>query len=119
MKKWSYSKIEQEAEIKAKDMSWKANLQKLPKEILGWKREYKSRGTNYFIDGNKDPISHRDSHESWMELHWVHDAIKCRAFSFTLARLAKERFRKFLWKFILSFRDLARAFITQFLGMRD
>lgn len=70
-------------------------------------------------DGKSDPVEHLDSYKSWMELHGVPDAIRCRAFSFSLVGPTKDWFQKLKRRLISSFKELTRAFITQFLGGRD
>ncbi|WP_420914569.1 hypothetical protein [Candidatus Phytoplasma australasiaticum] len=54
-----------------------------------------------------------------MDFHGASDVIKCRAFFFTLIGPAKLWFGKMKRRSIVSFKELARAFTTQFLGVRD
>ena len=70
-------------------------------------------------DGSKDPVEHVDTFRTWMELQGVRDAIKCRAFPFTLGGPARGWYRQLKPRSISSFKDLTRFFVTQFLGGRD
>lgn len=63
-------------------------------------------------DGKLDPMEHLDSYRSWMELHRGSDALRCRAFSFSLAKSTKEWFQKLKRRSISSFKELAITFIT-------
>lgn len=70
-------------------------------------------------DGKKDPVQHLNAYKSWMDFQGFSDAIRCRAFFFTLTGSAKHWFERLKRRSISSFNELARAFLAQFIGARE
>ncbi|MDV3146722.1 MAG: hypothetical protein Q8754_02730, partial [Sweet potato little leaf phytoplasma] len=70
-------------------------------------------------DGKKDPVQHLHAYKSWMDFHDVSDAIRCRAFFFTLTGSVRHWFERLKRRSISCFKDLARAFLEQFMGTRE
>lgn len=63
----------------------------------------------------KDPKEHLDL----IDLGSNYTRFRCRAFFFTLTGTTKEWYRKLKRRSISLFKELARAFVTQFLGGKD
>ncbi|XP_022159109.1 uncharacterized protein LOC111025548 [Momordica charantia] len=70
------------------------------------------------FDGMTEPVDHLDAYREWMDIYGVSDAIRCRVFSTTLNGSARIWFRQLKRGSISSFKSLARAFMTQFVGGR-
>ncbi|XP_022158344.1 uncharacterized protein LOC111024851 [Momordica charantia] len=69
-------------------------------------------------DGSADPIDHLDAYREWADIYDIREAIRCRVFSFTLTGSARNWFRQLKRNSISSFKELAEAFVTQFVGGR-
>ncbi|XP_022147761.1 uncharacterized protein LOC111016619 [Momordica charantia] len=67
-------------------------------------------------DGSTDPIDHLDVYHEWTDIYGITEAIRCRVFSFTLTGSTRIWFQQLKRKSISSFKELARAFVTQFAG---
>ncbi|XP_058106485.1 uncharacterized protein LOC131249732 [Magnolia sinica] len=59
---------------------------------------------------------HIESFRTYMELHDASDTVMCRAFSLTLANVARLWFKQLKPKSISSFTELSDAFLTNFIG---
>ena len=70
------------------------------------------------FDGTKDPVNHLNTYKNQMELHGYQDPIRCRAFTITLKGSALARFNRLPPSSISSFRELAIAFVSHFIGAR-
>ncbi|RYR07687.1 hypothetical protein Ahy_B05g075096 isoform A [Arachis hypogaea] len=70
--------------------------------------------TDMKYDGTKDPQEHLTTFEARMNLEGATDAIRCRAFSVTLAGPAIKWFNALPNGSITSFHDISRKFMAQF-----
>ncbi|XP_022150035.1 uncharacterized protein LOC111018307 [Momordica charantia] len=71
------------------------------------------------FDGTVDLVDHLDAYREWMDIYGVSEAVKCRVFSTTLSGSARVWFRQLKRGSISSFKSLAKAFVTQFIGGRS
>lgn len=65
-----------------------------------------------------NPLEHIGFYHVWMEFEAAEDAIMCRAFPLMLGGVARAWFRSLRPEAIELFKQLADAFVTQFLGAK-
>lgn len=72
--------------------------------------------TMELYDGGRDPLKHLDTFKTHMTLHGYPGEVACRAFPWTLKRLAQVWFGSLAPGSINSFNELAQIFLTQFMS---
>ena len=70
------------------------------------------------FDGVKDPVNHLNTYKNQMGLHGYQDLVRCRAFAIALKGPALAWFNMLPPSSISSFRELAIAFVSHFIGAR-
>lgn len=69
--------------------------------------------------GVGDLVEHLENYQMHLALHTTPDEVACQAFPLTLSGNARKWFQGLASDSVDTFKDLARIFLTQFLGSRE